>query len=131
MMALPASSLQRLRGQLEQRRRDLEAEIRADARRIRGDNPASLSGAPPDAGEASIDDLIADVDSAELQRDAGELRQVRDALDRIASGTYGVCIDCGRDIPLARLEAQPFAPRCVECQAAWERAHPGSGGATL
>jgi RNA polymerase-binding transcription factor DksA len=39
------------------------------------------------------------------------------ALDRIASGTYGVCVRCGVDIPLERLEFRPFAAGCVACQA--------------
>ena len=49
-----------------------------------------------------------------------ELGRVRAALDRIAAGTYGACIDCGTDIPLARLHAAPEATRCVACQAATE-----------
>jgi len=30
-------------------------------------------------------------------------------------GDYGNCIDCGREIKAARLEALPFALRCIEC----------------
>lgn len=44
-----------------------------------------------------------------------ELRQVDDALDRTAAGVYGVCVDCGRPIPPARLAIRPFAERCVPC----------------
>jgi RNA polymerase-binding transcription factor DksA len=36
------------------------------------------------------------------------LKQVRAALQRIQDGTYGVCIDCGRRIEPARLEAVPW-----------------------
>ncbi|GAB3309502.1 hypothetical protein GCM10027451_19360 [Geodermatophilus aquaeductus] len=39
------------------------------------------------------------------------------ALDRIAEGTYGVCVHCGVDIPAERLELRPFAAGCVTCQA--------------
>jgi DnaK suppressor protein len=39
------------------------------------------------------------------------------ALDRIAEGTYGVCVHCGVDIPAERLEFRPFAAGCVTCQA--------------
>jgi DnaK suppressor protein len=38
------------------------------------------------------------------------------ALDRIAEGTYGVCVHCGVDIPTERLEFRPFATGCVACQ---------------
>jgi RNA polymerase-binding transcription factor DksA len=40
---------------------------------------------------------------------------VRGALDRVASGRYGVCERCGRPIPPARLEARPVARTCVGC----------------
>lgn len=44
-----------------------------------------------------------------------ELADVTDALDRLASGGFGVCVDCGRDIGKQRLLAQPYARRCIEC----------------
>ncbi|WP_262003678.1 MULTISPECIES: TraR/DksA family transcriptional regulator [Microbacterium] len=46
---------------------------------------------------------------------ASELRQVDDALARMDAGTYGVCANCGRPIPAARLQARPFAEYCVAC----------------
>jgi RNA polymerase-binding transcription factor DksA len=44
-----------------------------------------------------------------------------DALRRIQDGTYGVCSDCGRRIPAARLEIKPESARCVACQTEYER----------
>ena len=46
-----------------------------------------------------------------------EAQQIRAALGRIESGTYGACANCGDTIPRARLEAQPIATRCVKCAA--------------
>ncbi len=46
---------------------------------------------------------------------ASERAEVHAALDRVAAGTYGVCVVCGRAIPAARLEARPFATTCVGC----------------
>ncbi len=45
-----------------------------------------------------------------------------DALLRIRNGTYGVCADCGKRIPAARLQAKPEATRCVACQSEYETA---------
>ena len=45
-----------------------------------------------------------------------------DALQRIRDGTYGVCADCGKRIPAARLQAKPEAKRCVACQSEYETA---------
>ena len=47
--------------------------------------------------------------------------QVERALDRLRDGAYGICEGCARPIPAARLEYQPAATRCVECQAHWDR----------
>ncbi len=43
------------------------------------------------------------------------LPEVDAALERIAEGIYGVCLECGRPIAAARLEARPTAATCVEC----------------
>lgn len=42
------------------------------------------------------------------------LDQVRHARQRIADGTYGLCEVCGEPIPEGRLEARPWAVRCVQ-----------------
>ena len=47
--------------------------------------------------------------------------QVERALQRVRDGAYGICESCGRRIPSARLEFQPAATRCVECQSHWDR----------
>lgn len=44
-----------------------------------------------------------------------EIGEIDDAVQRWEAGTYGVCIDCGRGIPIARLRVRPFATRCVSC----------------
>ena len=46
----------------------------------------------------------------------GDLRQVEHALDRASSGQYGLCEDCGHEIPSRRLQALPAATLCVGCQ---------------
>jgi DnaK suppressor protein len=43
------------------------------------------------------------------------LREVDEALDRIANGTYGVCEECGGLVGLKRLEVRPVAKYCVPC----------------
>jgi len=51
---------------------------------------------------------------------ADEADRIELALRRLASGDYGKCIDCGKDIPAERLEAIPESVRCIEDQARWE-----------
>lgn len=45
-------------------------------------------------------------------------RAVESALDRLDSGTYGICESCGGPIGEARLEAMPDATLCVACKSA-------------
>ena len=45
-----------------------------------------------------------------------QLALVDAALERLGAGTFGTCVRCGRDIPVERLEALPWAPRCIDCQ---------------
>ena len=43
------------------------------------------------------------------------LREIEEALTRVADGTYGYCVDCGAGIALARLRALPATANCVKC----------------
>jgi RNA polymerase-binding transcription factor DksA len=56
-----------------------------------------------------------------LSQEQDALYEIEEALKRIDGGTYGVCEISGKEIPVARLEALPFARRTVECQAEFER----------
>ena len=49
------------------------------------------------------------------------LRAIDDALLAIKEKTYGICSMCGKPIPRDRLEAAPFAIRCVACKEIWEK----------
>lgn len=42
--------------------------------------------------------------------------EIERALAKYDEGTAGRCDDCGKAIPTARLEALPWAVRCVQCQ---------------
>lgn len=48
--------------------------------------------------------------------DYGQLRLVDEALDRLDSGDYGICLHCDEPIPAKRLRALPWARYCVPCQ---------------
>ena len=57
-----------------------------------------------------------DLEFALDERETAELRLIDAALARVEAGTYGQCIDCGVEIPAARLHAAPMASRCITCQ---------------
>jgi DnaK suppressor protein len=64
--------------------------------------------------------------------DYQELTEVQGALERLANGTFGKCIDCGKEIPAARLAAVPWTERCLEDQEKHDQCGPQvSGSLTL
>ncbi len=75
-----------------------------------------------DAGDLSVADDTVTADFADARRDLDEYQAGRTALARLESGDYGTCTDCGQAIAPARLQAQPFAVRCIACQTLRERA---------
>ena len=44
------------------------------------------------------------------------LAEVEAAVARVADGSYGICLDCAKPIPVERLEILPYTPFCVPCQ---------------
>jgi DnaK suppressor protein len=49
------------------------------------------------------------------------VRRIDAALDRIASDSFGACVNCGKKVQLGRLEAVPWARHCIECQELQDR----------
>jgi DnaK suppressor protein len=54
-------------------------------------------------------------------RERVKIKQIDDALDRLADNTYGVCDSCGLEIAEERLNAMPFTRLCRDCQQDMER----------
>ena len=76
------------------------------------------------ADQAEVE-RIGELRCAEIEIDRGRLKDVEEAQQRMVEGRYGICADCGEDIPRERLLAQPIAVRCTACQAALEDGHRG------
>ncbi len=79
-----------------------------------------ISGRSADSQEQAQELENAEVVDALGNEARLELSRVARALDQIKHGTYGTCVTCGETIPLARLQAQPFADRCIRCATAQE-----------
>lgn len=73
-------------------------------------------------GEDRMADLNSEPEVAALDRDVAELREVQDALARLHEPEFGLCTDCGVEIPYSRLLANSSASRCIACQTRWEKA---------
>ncbi|OGA57144.1 MAG: hypothetical protein A3G81_17560 [Betaproteobacteria bacterium RIFCSPLOWO2_12_FULL_65_14] len=122
-MALSRKHVEELSALIEARHRALLEELGREVARSRDEQYGAVAGATHDSGDEATADLIADLDHAEVSRDLGELRELEAARRRIADGAYGLCVDCGADIPFERLRAQPGAARCLACQQRHEKTY--------
>lgn len=92
-----------------------QAEL-SSRRRLLRDDITPEPGEGRDALESSADTFARDVGAAILEVTARTVQGIEDALQRIKTGAYGTCVDCGEKIPALRLQALPFAERCRDCQ---------------
>lgn len=118
-MSLTQEQLDRIVAQIRGRLSVLEEEI---ARKL-GESAENFSsiGGVGDAGDLGSMLTETEVDLSEARRDVDEWRGLRASLRRIDEGTYGVCTECGVEIPFERLVAAPLAHRCIDCQAIAEK----------
>jgi RNA polymerase-binding protein DksA len=121
MRYLTIEQRQALQAQLESRAAMLRREISAALRRSGDEKALGLANHLDEIRDAPVADLESAIEIAEIERDVRELRGVEAALARIHEPEYGVCSDCGEDIPFSRLAANPAATRCTACQTRAER----------
>lgn len=117
--------------QLQQMRADTLAQLRAQ----RG-GAVSRAEAAADLRSSESDDWAQAGSERDLafaldERESAELVAIDAALQRIADGSYGLCLDCGVAIATARLHANPTAMRCVDCQGKRELAQGGVHPSTM
>jgi len=70
----------------------------------------------PDEVEFAIRTAQQDLTAATLELRSQMLKEVENALRRVAGGTYGHCEGCGDEISANRLKAIPWARYCLTCQ---------------
>jgi DnaK suppressor protein len=110
-----------LKRMLEDRRREIQAEVQGRMRGVRSDGVwGGKQNEVFDAVESSEADIQDDIEFALIQMKSETLNKINDALTRLEQGDYGNCFDCGAEIAEKRLRALPFAVRCKDCEEARE-----------
>lgn len=100
------------------RRRDaLRKALAGDLSLLRELN-AQSSG---DVVDAALDSVQDEISSQLAEVESRELARIENALQRMREGQYGLCEECGCNIPMARLNALPYATMCIRCQREAER----------
>lgn len=49
-------------------------------------------------------------------RESRLIKKVKQALERLDNGTYGICDECEEQISIKRLEARPVTTKCIDCK---------------
>jgi RNA polymerase-binding protein DksA len=116
---LKAPETDRFRDMLLEERKRVEAALE----NLHEETAGSLS--EESGEETAYDNHLADTATETYDRELGYtleensghvLAEIDSALKRIEEGTYGVCTNCGKEIPVDRLEALPWATLCIDCQ---------------
>lgn len=114
--------------QILMRRRDaLRKALAGDLsllKELRQQNSGDVIDAALDTAQDEISSQLAEVESRELT-------SIETALERMRKGDYGRCEACGGAIPLARLQALPYATTCITCQREAEKNGDILGGGNM
>ena len=116
---MPEFDRKQVEARLDERAREIEhrrSELRRNGDGMR-EELADYDQHPADQGTETFEQ---DLDQTTLLILAEEERRVNEAPRALAEDRYGICVDCGKDIPPARLDAIPESVRCVEDQRLYE-----------
>lgn len=100
-----------IKNELLKKKDELEIRVSSTRKHItHADGPPN-----PDFAEQAVERQNDEVIYGLNESAKTELIQVKKALERIENGEYGICQECGREIPMERLKAIPYTSYCVEC----------------
>ena len=74
-----------------------------------------------DVVDFALDSAQDEISSQLAEVESRELGNIDVALERMREGRYGKCVGCNSSIPLARLQALPYATCCIDCQRELEK----------
>jgi RNA polymerase-binding transcription factor DksA len=106
-------------GRLRRSREDLLASVRA---RVDGDDPTIAPSTHAGQHEDQpVAEMISHDEEHFADHETAQLHDIDAALGRLESGGYGICVECGGEIPVARLLATPTVQTCIACQEQLEK----------
>ena len=116
MSFLNEKDLKYIEQQLQVHREALRAHMRGVRSATDSERHSAIAGTVHDLSDESFTELSTALSNASLGRKADALREIDEALQRLHTHSYGLCLDCGQPIAPARLRADPTAKRCLACQ---------------
>lgn len=103
----------------KQRLLALQARLRGDVSQLADSalkaSSGDLSSMPIHMADVGSDNYEQDFTLSLMENEQEVLDSIADALERVEDGSYGQCVECGKNIPKARLEVLPYTPMCIAC----------------
>jgi len=123
MVNFTEEQLQQIKAAIHKRYLELQEEIRSEL---------VNTGEEFDVSRADdINNILADVDTALIDKQINEMRELEMSEKYLKELEFGDCVDCGEEIGFERLIANPSAQRCIECQCKFEKFYPSGNTPSL
>ena len=104
-------SLQKMREVLIERRVALRKAIEGDFSMLR-----KLDRSGGDVADCALETSYSELSSKLAEAETREVKSIDNALRLMDEGLYGKCEGCKSNIPMARLQAVPYATLCIDCK---------------
>jgi DnaK suppressor protein len=118
-MALKKSDIAKFKKRLEEMHSQLTQSLKGSTAEVK--KPDEATGYSQHQADQGTDDFDRTISLEVTSREYSILRQIERALEKIDENTYGICDISGDEIPLARLEAVPYATMTVKSQEQLEK----------
>lgn len=118
-MPLKKSEIAKFKKRLEELRAQLTHTLKGTTEEVK--TPDEATGYSQHQADQGTDDFDRTISLEVTSKEYGLLRQIDRALAKIDEGTYGVCDITEEEIPIARLEAIPYATMTVKAQEKFEK----------
>ncbi len=94
----------------------MRGEILSKAKKLKEDSYTLGTDGIQDMADAASNSYNVDILMSISDNDLNLLKDIDNALDKIKTGTYGICEECEEKISEKRLEANPVARYCITCK---------------
>ena len=114
-----AKERQEFRDLLTRRRAILASDVnnmQDNALNKNGTSSGDLSKVPYHMADVGTDNFEHEFTLGLIENEEEELREIDEALARLAKDDFGVCESCSEPIPKSRLKVIPYARLCIECK---------------
>lgn len=98
-----------------------QVKFHADEALAQKDSAGERAGMATHMADLGSDNSRHDLELGLLTSEVDVVEMIEEALQRLKDDEFGVCLDCGCEIAIARLEAKPYARYCTRCKSRRER----------